>query len=300
MSEPEILLAARAVIAEGPVWDAKTGGLWWIDIPRGEVHLLDPSTGNDRRWMVGQPVGCLALTRQGDVLLALRDGLSVTSRGFAETPVLWPLPGEPDGNRPNDGCVDSSGRFWIGTMDIEERRVAGSLYRVDLRTKPPEIVRTLAGVTVSNGIDWSPEDDRMYFADSPTGRVDVLDWDPGSGTASNRRPFATLPSDAGLPDGLCVDAEAHVWVALWGGGAVRRYRPDGTLEREVKLPVTKVTSCAFGGRELDELFITTASSGLNEAQLAAQPDAGAIFRYLPGCRGRQPNLAAVNVENWPR
>jgi sugar lactone lactonase YvrE len=156
------------------------------------------------------------------------------------------------------------------------------------------------GVTVSNGIDWSPEDDRMYYADSPTGRIDVFDWEPAAGTVSNRRPFVTLPPEAGLPDGLCVDDDAHVWVALWGGGAVRRYRPDGTLEREVKLPVTKVTSCAFGGRELDELFITSARSGLNEAQLAAQPNAGAIFRYLPGCRGRQPNLADVNVESRPR
>jgi sugar lactone lactonase YvrE len=299
MPEPEVLLASRARTAEGPVWDRKRGGLWWVDIPRGEVHLLDPSTGHDRRWAVGQPVGCLALTREGDVLLAMRDGLTVTSPDLAETAPRWTLPGEPDGNRPNDGRVDSRGRFWIGTM-ASQRPSAGSLYRADLGAKPADIVRMLGGVTVSNGIDWSPDDHRMYYADSPTRRIDVFDWDPAAGIATRRRPFVTFSPDAGVPDGLCVDADAHVWVALHGGSAVRRYRPDGALDREVRLPVTQVTSCAFGGRDLDELFITTAMGGLNEAQLVAQPAAGAIFRYRPGCQGRPPNPAHVHVESRPQ
>src|SRR6202165_5736930 len=265
MPEPEVLLAARAITAESPVWDARRGGLWWVDIPRGEGHLIDTSTGHDRTWAVGQPVGCLALTREGLLLLALRAGLAVASRDLAEAPVAWALPGEPGGNRPNDGRVDSSGRFWIGTMAMDKRPGAGSLYRADLGAEPPQIARMLDEVTISNGIDWNPEDDRMYYVDSPTGRIDVFDWDPDTGIASERRPFATLPPGAGVPDGLCVDAERHVWVAVYGGGAVRGYRPDGELDREVRLPVINVTSCAFGGRELDELFITTARSDLNEA-----------------------------------
>jgi sugar lactone lactonase YvrE len=293
MPEPEVLLAAHADTAESPVWDAKRGGLWWLDIPRGEVHFLDPSNGHDRRWVVGQPVGCLALTREGDVLLAMRAGLTVANSDLAETPVRWGLPGEPVGNRPNDGRVDSWGRFWIGTMAMDKRPNAGSLYRADLDAKPPEIVRMLDRVSISNGIDWSPEDDLMYYADSPTRRIDVFDWDPAAGMASRRRTFATLSPDDGVPDGLCVDADGHIWVALWGGGAVRRYRPDGALDREVRLSVTNVTSCAFGGSELDELFITTAAGDLNEEQLAAEPAAGAIFWYRPGCQGRQPNLAKV-------
>jgi sugar lactone lactonase YvrE len=290
--EPEVLLGARAVTAESPVWDARRGALWWLDIPRGEVHLLDPSTGHDQRWFVGQPVGCLALTREDDVLLARRDGLIVMRPDLVEKSALWPLPGEPDNNRPNDGRVD--GRFWIGTMGLDERAGAGSLYRAELGAIPSAIVRILSGVTVSNGIDWNPDDTLMYYADSPTRRIDVFDWDAAEGMASGRRPFAILPPDAGLPDGLCVDSDAHVWVALWGGAAVRRYRPDGAMDREVRLPVTQVTSCAFGGPLLDEIFITSATSGLSEAQLAAQPAAGAIFRYRPGCRGRQPNLAGVS------
>jgi sugar lactone lactonase YvrE len=293
MSEPEVLLAARAETGESPVWDSTRGGLWWVDIPRGEVHLLDPSTGNDQRWVVGQPVGTVALTREGDVLLAMREGLTVASGDLAQTPVQWTLPGEPDGNRPNDGRVDSRGRFWIGTMALDEQPDAGSLYRADLGARPPEIVRMLDRVTISNGIDWSPEDDLMYYADSPTRRVDVFDWNPDAGMVSQRRAFVTLSPDEGVPDGLCVDAEGFVWVALWGGSAVRRYRPDGTLDREVRLPVTQVTSCAFGGQDLDELFITTAAGGLSEEQLAAQPMAGALFRYQPGCQGRQPNRAKV-------
>lgn len=287
MPEPEVLFAAQADTAESPVWDAVRGGLWWLDIPRGEVHFLDPSTGHDKRWVVGQPVGCLALTREGDLLLAMRDGLTVASGDLAETPVRWRLPGEPDGNRPNDGRVDSRGRFWIGTMAMDQHAGAGSLYRADVGGKPPQIVPMLDGVSISNGIDWGPGDDLVYYADSPTGRIDVFDWDPAAGTISRRRPFVNLSPDNGVPDGLCVDGDGHIWVALWGGGAVRRYRPDGTLEREVRLPVSNVTSCAFGGQELDELFITTAKS---EQRLG-----GAIFTYRPGCQGRQPHRAKVPV-----
>ena len=293
MPEPEVLLAARAVTGESPVWDARRGRLWWVDIPRGEVHLLDPLAGHDQRWVLGQPVGCVALTSEGDVLLAMRDGLTVARGDLAQTPVRWPLPCEPDGNRPNDGRVDSRGRFWIGTMAIDNHPEAGSLYRADLGGNPPEIVRMLEGITISNGIDWSPGDDLMYYADSPTGRVDVFDWDPAAGAVSQRRPFITLRADEGVPDGLCVDADGHIWLALWGGGAVRRYRPDGAPDLEVRLPVANVTSCAFGGPDLDELFITTAMSDLNEPELEAQPMAGAIFRYRPGCQGRQPNRAKV-------
>jgi sugar lactone lactonase YvrE len=293
MAEPEVLLAAQADTAESPVWDSDRGGLWWVDIPRGEVHFLDPSTGRDQRWEVGQAVGTVALTREGDVLLAMRDGLTVASGDLAETPVRWMLPGEPDGNRPNDGRVDSRGRFWIGTMALDKHAGAGSLYRADLGGKPPQIVRMLDGVSISNGIDWSPDDDLMYYADSPTRRIDVFDWDPVAGTVSRRRPFVTLARDEGVPDGLCVDADGHVWVALWGGSAVRRYRPDGTLDTEVRLPVTQVTSCAFGGRHLDELFITTAAGGLRDEQRRDQPAAGAIFHHRPGCRGRLPNRVTV-------
>jgi sugar lactone lactonase YvrE len=285
MPEPEVLFAAQADTAESPVWDAVRGGLWWLDIPRGEVHFLDPSTGHDKRWVVGQPVGCLAPTSEGDLLLAMRDGLTVASGDLAETPVRWVLPGEPDGNRPNDGRVDSRGRFWIGTMAMNEHTGAGSLYRADLGGKRPQIDRMLDGVSISNGIDWSPGDDLMYYADSPTGRIDVFDWDAAAGTISRRRPFVNLSPGDGAPDGLCVDGEGHVWAALWGGGAIRRYRPDGELEREVRLPVSNVTSCAFGGQELDELFITTAKSD--------QRLGGAIFKYRPGCQGRQPHRVTI-------
>jgi sugar lactone lactonase YvrE len=174
-------------------------------------------------------------------------------------------------------------------MALDKHAGAGSLYRADLGGKPAQIVRMLEGVSISNGIDWNPEDDLMYYTDSPTGRIDVFDWDLAAGTISRRRPFVTLSPGDGAPDGLCVDSDGFVWVALWGGSAVRRYRPDGTLDREVRLPVTQVTTCAFGGPDLDELFITTAAGGLAEEE----PLAGAIFHYRPGCQGRQPNRVSV-------
>jgi len=289
MAEPEVLLAVQADTGEGPVWDSDRGGRWRVDIQRGEVHFLDPSTGRDQRWVVGQPIGTIALARGGDLLLAMRDGLTVAKEDLGDTTVQWTLPGEPAGNRPNDGRVDSRGRFWIGTMALDKHRDAGSLYRADFGAKPPEIVRMLDGVSISNGIDWSPDGNLMYYADSPTRRVDVFDWDEDGGMISRRRPFVTLAAGDGVPDGLCVDADGFIWVALWGGSAVRRYRPDGSLDREVRVPVTQVTSCAFGGPDLDELFITTAAGGLTKEE----PMAGAIFRYRPGCQGRQPNRALV-------
>ena len=185
----------------------------------------------------------------------------------------------------NDGYCDPRGRFWAGTMSMAHSPEAGALYRLDSDLRA---TRMLEHVTTSNGIDWSPDARRMYYVDTATRRIDVFDFDVETGTIANRRPFVEVPIRAGKPDGLIVDAEGGVWLALWGGSAIQRYTPDGTLERTVALPVTHPTKCAFGGPDLGDLFITSARSPVPENARAAQPHAGSVLHCRPGVTGRLP------------
>jgi sugar lactone lactonase YvrE len=186
----------------------------------------------------------------------------------------------------NDGACDRAGRFWAGTMALDERPGAGALYRLD---RDGRVETMLRPVTISNGIDWTGDDRRMYFIDSPTQSVDLFDFDATTGAIANRRTFVRIPPDAGVPDGLTVDAGEGVWVALWGGGAVHRYTPDGALDCVVRLPVTHPTSCAFGGDDLRDLYITTAAIALDARERERQAHAGGLFRCRPGFVGREPN-----------
>lgn len=231
---------------------------------------------------VGQPVGAVGL-REGGGLIAARehDVTMLDEARSVEGPTIPVI--EPDGGlRFNDGACDPAGRFWVGTMAYDLTPRAGCLYRVEPDLSVHTVVRD---VTISNGLGWSPDGDRLYYVDSPTGRVDAFDYDLASGSIATRRTVAVVDETDGVPDGLTVDAEGGIWVALWGGGAVRRYTTDGTYDAEVSLPVTNVTSCVFGAPDLSTLYITTARDGLDEEELAAQPLAGSVFRCTPGVRG---------------
>ena len=172
------------------------------------------------------------------------------------------------------------------TIGMKKVRNAGTLYRLDSDTSVHAMVTE---VSTSNGIDWSLDNRTAYYIDTPTGRVDQFDFDLDAGTVSNRRPFAEIAPDDGSPDGLIVDAEGFVWVCLWRGSAVRRYAPDGRLDMVIAIPAAQTTKCAFGGPDLDELFITSAWIGLTDQERAAQPLAGGLFRCRPGVKGRVPN-----------
>jgi sugar lactone lactonase YvrE len=224
----DLLIDAQAELAEGPRWDAAGGRLLWVDIERGELHVYD---GADRAIQLGARVGSCAPTDDGDVLVALADRLVLLS-GATLTPFPWP-----DGVRANDGACDPQGRFWVGSMALDERPGAAALYRWDGR----ELVQQLDGLTIANGIGWSPDETRVYYNDSPTKRVDLFDYVDGE--ISNRRPFVHV--ERGVPDGLCVDDDGCVWVALYGGSAVQRFTPDGRLERTLAVPAENVTACCF-------------------------------------------------------
>jgi sugar lactone lactonase YvrE len=191
--------------------------------------------------------------------------------------------------RMNDGNCDSAGRLWAGTMGLNEEPGAGALYRLD-----PDLTVTcvLDRVGESNGIDWSPDDRLMYYVDSLERRVDAFDFDLASGAIANRRPFAVIDEGEIVPDGLTVDADGGVWVALWGGSQLREFAPDGSLARVVTLPTRQITSCAFGGPELEDLYVTSAREWLAPDVLAREPEAGSLFVCRPGVRGRPQRIFA--------
>ena len=282
MPTPEIVLDAHATLAEGPVWLDPTGELLWVDIEPGDVHWFDPRSGKDRAQNVGDPVGAAVPDRNGGLVLALPRRISRLRSGASEPEQIVSLPGDAD-NRMNDGKCDRRGRLWAGSTTVAEEEARGKLYRIDEDLQAHEV---LDRVTVSNGIDWSPDDSRMYYIDSPTRRIDVLDYDIATGAAGNRRPLHTLADDVpGLPDGMCVDSQGTLWVALWGGSRVLGLTPEGAVHTQVDLPANQVTSVAFGGDGLRTLFITTAAFGLDGQALEAEPHAGGIFAVDVGVAG---------------
>jgi sugar lactone lactonase YvrE len=280
MTDVDVAVRARAELGEGPRWIA--GRLAWVDILAGTLHRLDPATGSQRSMTFGDALGMVAPRGQGGLLAAVGRSVVLLDEDSEEVARV-DLPDEPPDNRVNDGRCDPAGRLWIGTMRADGDGAAGSLYRVD----PDLSVRRVAtDLGISNGIDWSPDGERMYHVDSATGRVDVYDFEVRQGLASGRRTLVAVPEDQGVPDGLVVDAEGGVWVAFHGGWAVRRYTPDGRLDREVPMPVAQPTAVAFGGEDLADLYVTTATEGLDADDLEDQPLAGSVLRLRPGVTGR--------------
>lgn len=277
----------RAELGEGPLWDVGRQCLWFVDIMRGHVHRFDPATKKDLIHEIGQPVGALAIAEKGFLVCAVRDGFAFLD---PESGAVVPFVGvEKDlpRNRMNDGNVDARGRFWAGTMSMDGVRNAGALYCL----APDGVVtQHLTGVTTSNGIDWSADSALMYYIDTGEPRIDLFDFDLDRGAISNRRPFVSIDPADGKPDGLIVDAEDHVWVALWRGGQVRRYSPRGELLLTIRLPTPLTTKPAFGGADLADLYVTSAYIQLTTEEHAKSLSAGALFRLAPGVRGRAPKV----------
>jgi sugar lactone lactonase YvrE len=276
----EVAVAAAAELGEGPRWDAATGTLLWVDIPGRRVHRYDPATGEDAVQSVPRVVSLALPRRRGGIVIGLPDGLHLLDGD--DPPLIAAIESERPDTRTNDGACDAAGRLWVGTMALDESSPVAALYRVDSHLGVSTI---LTGTTISNGLGWSPSGRDFYFIDSPTRRVDVFDFDPETGSLDDRRPFAAVGVEGAVPDGLAVDAEGGVWVALHGGWGLHRYAPDGELAAVVDLPVARVTSCCFGGDDLRDLYVTTRREGLSASELAAQPLAGALLRLDAGVAG---------------
>jgi sugar lactone lactonase YvrE len=285
----ELALDVKAELGEGPIWDAARQRLLFVDIMLGHVHEFDPVTGVDAIFEVGQPTGAVTPTARGDWLVAARDGFFRLNRATGATILFAIVEADRQDNRMNDGYCDARGRFWAGTMSMTHQREAGALYRLD----PDGTVTTqIDYVTTSNGIDWSLDGRQMYYVDTGTSRIDVFDFDVEHGVIARQRPLVTIPAEQGKPDGLIVDADGCLWLALWGGGAIHRYTPDGRLDRAIAMPVSHPTKCAFGGPDLADLYVTSAWTALSRDQRAAQPSAGGLFRLRPGVKGRAAHVFA--------
>ena len=268
---------------EGPFWDAANGRLLLVDMLAGAVVDVDEEGRTGRRTL-GSVAAALRARRGGGYLLATEDRVVLLAPDLTPESELPPFFVDPL-VRMNDGGCDPQGRFYIGTMAYAETSGAGTLYRLD----PDRSVSVaLRDVTISNGLQWTRAGDTALYVDTPTGRVDRFDFDAGTGTFSGRRPFASIPGP-GQPDGMAIDEEDGIWVALWGGGAVHRYDADGRLDHVVELPVSQVTACTFGGPDLRTLFITTSRQGVEPRD---QPEAGAVFRYETDVRGAVPHSFA--------
>lgn len=265
------------LLGEGPVWSVRRSTLYWVDILGQAIWSYEPEQQEPRGVAVEGFPCCIVECEDGSFLLALDDALALIED--FDPMQIGRLIAAPwaSGVRANDGKVDAAGRLWLGTMDRSEREPIGALYAIDGRLT---FVSRLEGLTISNGIGWSTDGRTMFHVDTPTRRIAAYEFDVERGTIADMRgTFEVGPP--GVPDGLCVDAEDGLWVAVWGGGCVRRYDADGTLTAVVELPCSKVTSCCFGGPGLDQLYVVTAVGG---------PDGGGLFVAEPGVGGSLPHL----------
>ena len=269
------------ILGEGPLWDVEEQAFYWVDIRGRALRRYDWAAGSVRTWTTPEMVGSLALRRAGGMLLALQTSISLFDPASGRLESLA-APEAGRGNmRFNDGKCDRQGRFWVGSMDDGSRGPDGTLYRVDAERG---CVPMVTGIVTPNSLCWSPDGRTMYFSDSRSQVIAAYPFDTASGELGAARVFYRVQPPA-IPDGATVDAEGHVWCALYGGSQVVRIAPDGRLARSVELPVRQPTSCQFVGPGLDVLFVTTAKQRLSEEELARQPLAGALFALDPGVKG---------------
>lgn len=291
MDDVERVVAVGCHLGEGPLWSPGEGALYWVDIYGAVVHRYSPSMGNHDCIEPESAITAMGLWAPGRFVVSVLGGI-----GFWNVAGGLEVLHRPEQTRRhirfNDGAVDPQGRFWAGTMyDGPETNTPddGRLFCL----APDRSLKTMEkGLTISNGMGWSLDNKTMYFTDTMRKVIYAYDFDPSTGAIANRRDFIRTPDEPGYPDGMTMDSEGFIWSARWGGWGVTRYDPAGNAVRSIRLPVSNVTSCMFGGPDLDELYITSAWSGLTEEQRRDQPLAGDLFRVRPGVKGLRQNSYA--------
>jgi sugar lactone lactonase YvrE len=277
----DLWLRAPSLLGESPCWDARSNQFSWVDLLRPTVQVCDSEGRLVSEFRLPSHVGAALPAAAGGWLVALTDRLAHLQPDGTLRDVV-PLEAHLPGNRANDAKCDPSGRAWVGTMNYDESLTEGSLYRLD---SGPKISLVLEGIGVSNGLGWSPDNRTMYFIDTVSEQVRAYPFDLGTGSIGEPSTLVTIKRADGLPDGMCTDDEGYLWVALWGGGCVHRFAPDGRLDTVVKVPARYTTSCCFGGPNLDHLFITTARRDLENDELGDQSLAGSVWAVRAGVTG---------------
>ena len=277
----EVAIAVNHDLAEGPFWDEVSGKLIFVDGYKGAVHRFDNETGDIASLFVDEPIGAAIPASNERLVFTSANGLKEVFKNKKKSLIVEIETDQPN-NRLNDAKCDSMGRLWTGSFSEKFEQGAGNLYRID----PNNNVKKIAsGFRVSNGIAWNSEETKMYFVDTLSGIINLFDYDLVSGEVFNRRIFVEIDRSNGLPDGLTVDEFGDVWVALFHGGQVRHYKPDGQLAGVIKLPVSRVTSCIFGGKDFRDLFITTADFKSHKDGKPHEEKAGYVFRCRLGRKG---------------
>jgi sugar lactone lactonase YvrE len=277
MMLPELFIDARATLGESPAWDAKTQTLYWIDILERTIYA-----GPKPILQVDGYVGCLAPRKKGGLVIAQRHGIRLLEPDMKRLRRMRSPRGEPSINRYNDGKCDPRGRFITGTMDHSEKEASGALYSLSPGSPPKKLLR---GLRIANGLAWAPDGKTMYFIDTPTRDVTAFDYDMRTGSAANPRVIIHFEKTFGWPDGMTTDSDGNLWIAMWGGGRISQWTPAGDLLAQFGVPAKNVTSCAFGGARMNELFITTAIVGMSPAEFRRYPQAGGVFRMETNLTG---------------
>ncbi len=282
MSSIECVWPANAILGEAPFWSVDEGVLYWVDIDGKTVFRYRPESAAKEAFVLDHEIGCIIPRRNGGFVAGFDRGLAFLNPDLSKAEFFAaPEDGVPK-TRFNDGKCDRYGRFWVASADRNEVEPLASLYCLN---GSGQLTRVFSKVIVGNGIGWSPDNRTMYFTDTGIGKIFAFDYEIETGALGSRRVFVEVDERDGLPDGLTVDAEGYVWSANWAGSRVTRYDPKGGIERVIDMPVPNVTSLAFGGRDLDRLFITTARLGMSDQELEAAPLSGSLFAVDVGVRG---------------
>ena len=274
---------ATALLGEGAFWNHQTQTFYWVDIEGKALHIYDPKTKINQSFATPSRIGTVVPVNATEAIVALVDGIYIMNTTDGSISLFSDVEAAMPENRFNDGKCDPAGRLWVGSMHYAQSEPNASLYMVD---HTGVATKQLDSVTISNGIVWTSDQKTMYYIDTPTGFIRAFDYDNNTGAISNERVAVEIDESIGFPDGMAIDAEDMLWVGLWNGDIVARFNPKtGKLIGKIEVPAHNVTACAFGGPNLDTLYITTASLDMTEEEKKRYPDAGSIFKAVPGVKG---------------
>jgi sugar lactone lactonase YvrE len=262
------------ILGESPIWDHRENALFWVDINGCQLHRLTVENGSHHSWDMPDKLTSIGLKQGGGLVATLKSALVAIELPSGKITWLNELLKDTENLRFNEGKCDRQGRYWAATMDIHGKAPTGVLYQFDHKARE---TKRDANFAISNGIGWSPDNKIMYFTDTVARKIFQYDFDPQSGSVANRRLFTTTPVDAGLPDGLAVDSHGYLWSAHSYGWRITRYAPDGEIARVIPMPISRPTSCCFGGKNLNILYVTSARGNLSDADLQQGPDSGGVF-----------------------
>ncbi len=284
-TNPEVTLALEitAQLGEGSFWNYPTQELFWVDILSKKLYRYHPESQTNMGYDMPSFIGTVVPQTDSTAVVALSDGIYIKDMKNGTLTLLSNIEADQPTNRFNDGKADPNGNLWVGSMDLEEKNPTAKLYRVN----PNGVVTAmLDSITISNGLVWTKEANTFYYIDTPTMKVRAFDYDATTSNISNGRVVVNVPAELGYPDGMAIDSEDKIWVALWNGNAVVRFDPlTGEVMQKIQVPAHNVTSCAFGGADLDVLYITTASIDMTEEEHRTYPLAGSVFKVVPGVKG---------------